>query len=230
MERAIQYEIALINQDHNLLQWVVDNLVDRLRHNTVFQGGHHHDVTTINNKIAFCEHNAGVFHYIVLQLLKNLLHIKMCFSALRHSLWYFLIKSKYVCLILERKSTVLVKVQLSAALDIVNQTGEESQWLQEHIPAHQDAAVAQTVWCCMFLLQWQNSTFNICWKPTKVDAQCDGKKTEHWQMSVATNKQSSGQPFKTSVFCKEHGALHSGSQGLWKPTYYISPLFSLSHT
>jgi hypothetical protein len=127
MECAIQYKIALTNQDHNLLHRVVDNFIDHQRHNTVFQGGHHHDVTTINNKTAFCEHNADVFHYNVLQLMNNLLHIKMCFSALHNSLQYFIIKSKYVCLILERKSTVLVKVQLSAVLDIVNQTGEESQ-------------------------------------------------------------------------------------------------------
>jgi hypothetical protein len=119
-ERAIQYEIALIKQDHNLLQWVVDNFVDRLKHSNVSQGGHHHDITNINNKTAFCEHNAGEFHYNILQLLNKLLHIKMCFSALHHSLRYFLFKSKYVCLILERKPTILIKVQLSAVLDIVN--------------------------------------------------------------------------------------------------------------
>jgi hypothetical protein len=49
---------------------------------------------------------------------------------------------------------------------------------------------------------------------TKVDAQCDGEKTEHQQMSVATNKQSNGQPFKTSVFCKKYGALNSRSKEL----------------
>jgi hypothetical protein len=116
MERVIQYEIALINQDHNLLHWVVDNPVDCLRHSTVFQGSQHHDVTTINNKTAFCEHHAGVFHYNVLQLQNKLLHIKMCVSSLCHSLRYFLIKIKYVCLILERKSTVLIKVQLSCCV------------------------------------------------------------------------------------------------------------------
>jgi len=143
MECAIQYEIALINQGHNLLTELLIILLITEDTTLYFK-----EATTINNKTAFCEHNAGVFHYNVLQLLNNLLHIKMCFSALHHSLQYFVIKSKYVCLILERKSTVLVKVQLSAVLDIGNQTGEESQCLQEHMPAHQDAAVAETVWCC----------------------------------------------------------------------------------
>jgi hypothetical protein len=36
-------------------------------------------LSTINNKIAFCEHmsKTGVFHFSVLQLLNKLLHIKM---------------------------------------------------------------------------------------------------------------------------------------------------------
>ena len=86
MECAIQYEIALINQDHNLLHRVVDNFVDRLRHSTVFQGGHHHDVTTINNKTTFCEHNAGVFHYNVSSYRTNYC-ISKCVSRLCATLY-----------------------------------------------------------------------------------------------------------------------------------------------
>jgi hypothetical protein len=41
-------------------------------------------LSTINNKTAFCEHNAGVFHFNVLQLINKLSHIKMCLSALHH--------------------------------------------------------------------------------------------------------------------------------------------------
>jgi hypothetical protein len=41
-------------------------------------------LSTIHNKIAFCEHKTGVFHFNVLQILNKLLHIKMCPLVLRH--------------------------------------------------------------------------------------------------------------------------------------------------
>jgi hypothetical protein len=44
LKRAIQDEIALINQDQNLLHKVFDYFVDCLRQCTVSQGGHLHDV------------------------------------------------------------------------------------------------------------------------------------------------------------------------------------------
>jgi hypothetical protein len=55
------------------------DFVDRLR-----QGGHLHELSSINNEIAFCEHKTGVFHFNVLQLLNKLSLIKICPSALRH--------------------------------------------------------------------------------------------------------------------------------------------------
>jgi hypothetical protein len=53
---ALQDEIALINQDQNVLHTVFDHFVDRLRQCTPSQGGHLQELTTINNKIAFCGH------------------------------------------------------------------------------------------------------------------------------------------------------------------------------
>jgi hypothetical protein len=44
-------------------------------------------LTTINNKTALREHETSVFHFNVLQVLSKLLHIKMCLSALRHSVY-----------------------------------------------------------------------------------------------------------------------------------------------
>lgn len=92
LEHAIQCEIALINQDQNFLHWVVDNSADHLRQSAVF-----------------CEHNTGVFDFNILQQLNKLLHIKMCFSALRHSLRYFLVKSIHLCPILEKNQLYLSK-------------------------------------------------------------------------------------------------------------------------
>jgi hypothetical protein len=50
-------------------------------------------LSTINNKIALCEHKAGVFYFSVLQLLDTLSHIIMCQSALRHRLLYSILVS-----------------------------------------------------------------------------------------------------------------------------------------
>ena len=43
-------------------------------------------LSTINNKIAFCDHKTGVFHFNVLQSLNKLSHIKMRLLALHHPL------------------------------------------------------------------------------------------------------------------------------------------------
>jgi hypothetical protein len=44
LKRAIQAEIAVINQDQDLLSRVFDNFVDRVRQCTATEGGHLTDV------------------------------------------------------------------------------------------------------------------------------------------------------------------------------------------
>jgi hypothetical protein len=84
LKRVIKDEIALLNQDQNLLYRVFDDFVDDLRQGTLCQGSHFHELSTINNKTAFCVYKIGVFHFNVLQLLNRLSHKKMCPSALCH--------------------------------------------------------------------------------------------------------------------------------------------------
>jgi hypothetical protein len=84
MERAIKDEIALLNQDQNLLYrsliilLIVDGSALYVKEATFMM------LATINNKIAFCENKTGVFHFNVVQQLNKLSYIKMGPSAVRH--------------------------------------------------------------------------------------------------------------------------------------------------
>jgi CRISPR/Cas system type I-B associated protein Csh2 (Cas7 group RAMP superfamily) len=60
-------------------------------------------------------------------------------------------------------------------------------------------------------------------KVTLVDTHRDAEYTKCHLWSSAKNEQSSGQPFKSHVFCRVHWALNSGAKGLISYMFCIRP-------